>query len=219
MEVVYLIYFVVIALSLYRYFKWQRENEEIDIRHEENRKKQLKELIEQREERSVTEEYDEKEFWSLIDKIRYRSKESYKNHLGLLKDYLSKFSSNDLIKLDNLVNRLCRNAVNQDLYAASTIIFKTSELSAVFLLMSIFMTRGEVFFKQASLKPDFIIGKNITDVEDQIISDVIAEVYFTKTNKLIPLPAPEDDELELPGEKWAEKDLPSRFQKLWMEFA
>ncbi len=206
-----------IAWGVYKAFIEEKEEEEAAINYEKQRKQELKELVESREERASLEENEEK-FWELIDKARGRSKNSFKNHLGVFKDYLNKLQPEELIKIDNLITRLLKEGVSYDLSAAAAIIFKSGDIGSTFVLMTLFMTRGEVFFNQAILDPKLIIGKTVEDIEPKLIGDMIDELYYLKAKKLIPL-YPDTEELTLKGEPWKERDLPTRYSELWNQFA
>jgi len=217
---------ITIALILFgglvAYYQRKDREEQMEYfqEHQEiERKNKLKDLIENRETRTSTAEFNENEFWELIDRIRDRSGDNYANHLGLFKDFLDKYTPEQLIELDTLANRLFTEYINTDLRGAATIIFKNSELSFTYLLMGIFLSRGEVFFKQACGNPDLIIGKQIDQIDGRIITDIIADIYLIKSGKLMPYMPESDEEIKIEGEPWTERDLPSRFSKLWEAYA
>tara|TARA_R110001606_G_scaffold291836_1_gene439766 strand:- start:249 stop:905 length:657 start_codon:yes stop_codon:yes gene_type:complete len=218
MEKLYIWLIVVIIILVVNYYRDKKTDEEFEIQQEFNKKSILAYQIENREVRTDFEEFNEDEFWKLIEKSSESCKGSYKNQLGLLMDYFRKYSKEELIQLDNLVNRLYREFISQDLLAASYIIFKTSEISATYLLMSIFMTRGRVFYKNACLNPNLIIGKKLNEISDYTIPDAISEIYKRKTDMLIPIPE-EQEEFEIKGKKWSERELPSKYSELWLAFA
>ncbi len=212
--------FCLIIISILIFRKVNQDSAQDSFEEDEKKRRaELKEIIEQREERLNFEEFDEERFWAILENLRSRGGDSYKNNLGLFRDVITKYSPEDLIKLDNLMTRLFLKGFSYDVHAAAAIIFNSSESRFILLLLNVFMWKGEVFFKQAVLNPNLIIGKRIVDVEERIIPDIIADVYFRKTRKLIPL-APEDNTAqEMLGEPWNEKELPSRYSELWMEFA
>jgi hypothetical protein len=53
----------------------------------------------------------------------------------------------------------------------------------------------------------------------QTIDWHIADLYLRKTNNLIPVYKADEEEFEIPGEKWEERDLPKKFPELWDVFA
>lgn len=218
-------WFTIVVLSsmvivrLIQYLLTRSENKKSDDKMDFIRKHEIKTLIEEREERLDRSEMDEAQFWDIMDKIHNRSKTSFKKSTGVFKDIIYKFSPEELIQMDNLLLRLFREYINYDIYAASTIIFKTADLGATIRLMNLLMTRGEVFFKNACLNPNLIIGKEFKDIDSRDFNDVIANVYFLKTSKLIPeVIYLEDEELIIPGEPWTEKSLPSRYEELWFAY-
>lgn len=218
-------WFTIVVLSsmvivrLIQYLLTRSENKKSDDKMDLIRKHEIKTLIEEREERLDRSEMDEAQFWDIMDKIHNRSKTSFKKSTGVFKDIIYKFSPEELIQMDNLLLRLFREYINYDIYAASTIIFKTADLGATIRLMNLLMTRGEVFFKNACFNPNLIIGKEFKDIDSRDFNDVIANVYFLKTSKLIPeVIYLEDEELIIPGEAWTEKSLPSRYEELWFAY-
>jgi hypothetical protein len=193
------------------------EDQKVEQSQDQRRKDELKDLFENREERTLMEEFDEDSFWLLVDNAATRSGSNYKNFMGVMKDLLSKKSPEDLLKIDNLLYRLITNGISYDLTAASSIIFKDSNYVEV--LLNLFISKGEVFFKNAFNKPELIIGKNFNDVVDTTISSVIGELYYKKTNSFIPTLKESEEQVELKGEPWRDKDLPSRYPELWQAFA
>lgn len=218
MEKIFIWVFIVLAVIIINYYRNKKTDVEFELKQKQNRKDILKYQIENREIRTDFEEFDEDEFWNLIDKSSENCRGSYKNQLGLLMDYFRKYESNEIIRLDNLVNRLYRDFINQDLLAASYIIFKTSDISATYLLMSVFMSKGRVFYKNACINPNLIIGKELNEINNITLPDTIAEIYKRKTDFLIPLPI-QDEEFEIKGDKWSERELPSKYSELWNSFA
>ncbi|MEM9023469.1 MAG: DUF4240 domain-containing protein [Bacteroidota bacterium] len=209
---------LILIFAISFYFR-RKDVQTMEDGFERRRKETLAHLIENRETRTLDYEFDEAEFWTLIERIGKRSKQSYKNSVGLFKDFIGKYDAAELIGLDNLLVRLYKEYVTQDVCAAAAIILSSTEPSTTLLLMNVLISRGEVFFKQACHNPNLIIGKAITDIENITYADMIAEVYFLKADKFIPLVAEAELAFEIPGEPWAEKDLPSRYRELWMAFA
>ena len=154
-----------------------------------------------------------------MEEIQSRSKSNFKNSMGVFNDLIKKYSAEDLIRLDNLLSRLFKDNINQDICAASRIIFKSSDLGATLLLMNLLMTRGEVFFNQACYNPNLIIGKEFTDIDGRVFQDIISQVYAAKTLKLIPeVIYPDHYVLEIPGQECTDKELPSRYEELWFNY-
>lgn len=211
---------VSLLIKLIHGYLTNRENKKSDEMMNYQRKLQAKKLYEEREERTDLSEMAEEEFWEIMDAVHKRSKKSFKNSIGVFNDLIKKYSPEELIQLDNLLIRLFKENVNQDIYAASRIIFHVDDLGATLVLMNLLMTRGEVFFKQACQNPNLIIGKEFTDIEGRVFQNVVADRYFSETLKLIPEIVLDENEepLEIPGEKWTEKDLPTRYQELWFHY-
>lgn len=208
---------VALIIHLVRNHYAQKEHQEFVEDAVEKGRKELAEKIANRKERDDLSEYNEEAFWKMIDDARSRSGENYKHQLGLLSDRFFKLSGEEMIQLDNLVLRLYADRISYELQAATAIIFKTTDVASVYVLMTVFMLRGQVFFNQACLNPNLIIGKEVTDIDGRNVLDLLADVYLRKTTELIP--TPEEKEIQFRGEKWTEKELPSKFSELWMHFA
>ncbi len=206
---------VVIVMALIRYYNQASDKSDHDVQIEERRKAELKRLLESRRERVDLEEFDETEFWKIIDNVVERAKDGYQFKLGLFRDTLSQKEPDELIRLDNLYHRLLLENLNYDLTAASTLFFKNSDMQFTILLMNIFMFRGEVFFKNACHNPALLIGKEFNNIEIRTIEDLISDVYTAKTHNLIPTRPPLAEPFKMPGAEWQEKDLPTRYQALW----
>lgn len=187
---------------------------------EQQRKSELARVISTRKDRELQECIDENKFWELIEKTRERAKPGYKSRLGVLRMLLSnQLSPDDIIRFDNYHNQLIREYLNYDICATSTIIFSNSDIYYSVLIMDIFMFEGEIFFKNACINPNLIIGKPVDEIEKQTIEDMLGDLYYRKTNELIPLYKHLDENWKIDGEPWTEKDLPSRYAELWEAFA
>lgn len=210
---------VLVIVALFRFLNAAGTKSQDEHYLDEIRKENLKRLLETREERTDLEEFDEEEFWKIIDTVQRRAKDGYTFHLGIFRDVLSQKEPAELIKLDNLYHRLMLENLSHDLTAASTLLFKSTSLEFTFVLMNLSIFRGEVFFKNACHNPNLIIGKSFSHIETRTIEDLISDVYTRKTRRLIPTRPEPAEPFEMPGEPWQEKDLPSRYPELWDAFA
>jgi hypothetical protein len=217
MTIVFIIWGVMLSVWITRRFIYNREQKEALATQEDLRKKEFKAVIQNREYRENTKCYDENEFWMLIDDTKKRSKGNYKNQMGLLRDKLSKFSTDELIEIDNLLIALNRKAFTWDLYAASNIIYKDQSIDYLFLLISWIISRGEFIFNNSLVNPNIIINQDMIDMRPMTISDLISELYTIKTQKLIP--EPEIPDFILIGDKWDSRELPNRYGELWQKYA
>lgn len=104
--------FLLVVLAI-NHFRSKKEEKESFEKSEELRKGQLKKLVTERESRTIKTEFNEERFWKLIDQIRTRSKDSYKNFLGVFRDEIKGFTEEELVELDNLIIRLTLSIVNQ----------------------------------------------------------------------------------------------------------
>ncbi len=210
-----LLILVLFVVHLIRKERAKQMNEE-EIQHLRDERRRL---LEEREERTDLTEFDENGFWEIVEDIATRSDNNYRTHIILMRNHFSKWELTELVRLDNLVYRLFFENISYDLSAAASIIFKTQDIHATFLLMNIMMARGEVFFKQAARDPRLLIDKEFRSIEALTYSDVISDIYFERAKKFIPLYPEEKAQVQIKGEPWKEKDLPSRFPELWNAFA
>jgi len=212
-----LLFFLV--LTIVRHVRSKSEQNELDVYQDDVRKSELQNLLENREDREILEPYSEEEFWALIDKVTERAKPGYTFQLGVLRDRLSQMSPDDLVRVDNLYQKLIFENISHDLTAAAAIIFKRGDLPTAVLLMNLFIMQGEVFFKNACQNPTLLIGKQIANLEARGLDDIISDLYLRKTGKLIPLSPEPEEPLVLSGEPWKERELPSKYAELWQTFA
>ena len=197
-----------------RFKKSDREAEEI---LKKTRKTELKKIFTEREKRIDNTEFDETRFWSVIDRVRVKNNNSYKKFNGLLRDEISSLKTDEIIQLDNFISRLFSERYSYDLLYASYIIFNRSDIDGINLLMSVLVSKGEVFFKNACINTDLLLGKFITNNEDdRILFDLTIEAYAIKTNKLIPIPT--QKELVLKGIEIDENEIPNKYSSLWNEY-
>ncbi|AEV33900.1 hypothetical protein Oweho_2943 [Owenweeksia hongkongensis DSM 17368] len=209
---VYIVLGTVILTALGRHLIKKGE-EQIDI---DRQKDDYTRMVKSQKDREIVARFDEDRFWNIIEEVLERSGSSYRNFLGLFKDKVRTLPEEEIIMLDNLLIKLYRENLTFDLYAASTIIFKSEDLINSYLLMNVFMTKGRVFFKQACKSPELVLGKSFEDVDGRLINDVLSELYFAKTKELMPIPV--DEEWDIPGEKWKFRDLPEKYPELWAAF-
>jgi len=210
---------ILLALTVVNHIRSKKEQTEVAAYQEEIRKKELKRIIETREERSSTEKFPQARFWEMIKDTTSKAKKGYTFQLGVLRDKLSNLDPEELIELDNLYVSLIKENITHDVSAAAAIIFGDASSETGVLLMNILLMEGEVFFKNACHNPNLIIGKTFAGIEGRTISILIADVYFKKTGMLIPVHPEEEKSFEIPGEPWRQKDLPSRYPELWEAFA
>lgn len=215
----YAIIFFWILVICYRIYKNQsqkEEDQEFENRQAETFKNFQRQIIENQEEREDFEQFNEDEFWEIVDAVRKKSRDSYKNYNGLLKDQLMKLEPDQLVHLDNLIQNFFIDRYSHDLFAASYILFKRADIEMVNFLMSYLISKGRVFFKQASLDINLLVGKEIKIDDPRSILDVIQEVFVYKTGTLMPYI--KMDQIEIKGESWEQKELPSRYSEFWNAF-
>lgn len=209
---------ILLGLTALRHIRANKEQSEIADYHEEIRKKELKRIVETRQERQTKEKFPEEHFWKMIDDTVSKAKEGYTFRLGVLRDKFSTLQNEELIELDNLYDGLIQENINHDISAATAIIFGDGSTDATVLFMNILLMEGEVFFKNACHNPNLIIGKSFAAIEGRTIKVLIADLYLRKTGMLIPETA-EEVKFEITGEPWKQKELPSKYPELWEAFA
>ncbi len=202
---------------LIRYFMEEKRNKRAISQFKEQEKIDLEELLKTRESRTDHIEFNEDTFWELIDDIFNRSGNHYRNFLGVFRDKLKNIGPEELVRMDNLINRLFVKNIHHDLWAASRIIFKDPKLGSAFMLMNVMMIKGRIFFYQACINPNLILGKEFTHIDGRFFNDIIAEEYYRKTGKLIPIEM-DETELIVPGVPCDDDELPSKFPELWGHF-
>lgn len=215
------VFLLIVAFHIGRiYFnkiKFENEEKEAEDQFEKNRKAELKKLITEREVRINKTEFDEDKFWIIVEKINQKCNNDYKKFNGLIRDKINSLNANEIVQLDNLINRLFFDRYSYDLLYTSYIILKKVDLDGMMLLMSIFLSKGEVFFKNACINTNLCLGKEINfNKDERIIFDLTAEAYAIKKNKFIPLPKPKD--IILKGESTEENEIPIKYSELWNEF-
>lgn len=216
-EITYIVWALLIGIGIYKSVKRHKEDKEVEEHQDRRRKAELKDLLENRKKRENFELFDKEKLWELIEGFDQKSNGSYKNQLGLFKDYLRKLSPEQLLEIDNLYDRLIKKGLNWNVVGASCIILKSGHIETVVILISWLISKGEVFYNNAILDVDLILKKEIKGLNELTHSDVIAEVYFDKTKELIPLKKEED--INIHGSEWKESELPSRFPNLWDAYA
>mgnify|MGYP006928178492 CR=1 FL=1 len=73
------------------------------------------------------------------------------------------------------------------------------------------------FFNNACVNPNLMIDKSFGEIVLVDICGVIEDVFFEKTNLLMPTITPH--EIKPSGEPWLQHELPSKFEKLWEAYA
>ena len=217
------LYFIVIGLVVWTVIqiladRQDRKEEEREFDHK--RKIAKKELFESQEERSHLLEIEEEEFWSYVENITKNSGSSYKNFIGLWKDKLHHKSPRELIEIDNFLQRFYLENFNQDIHAASTIIFQTDDVRYALILLNAYIISGKTIFNNICVNPELIVGHEVNDIVDITLSEALGGVYISKTEKLIPqIPEGHFGNVDIQGDNWDIKELPSKFPELWMKYA
>ena len=201
---------IILSIVLFRYIKNQKAIE----KHQE-KKQELTELLKKVKNRENLKEFNESDFWELVDKANKTGGNNYNNKIGVMKSLLRDLSSDQLIELDNLLSRLITSNLSHKIAAASQIIFRSSEFRAMSLLMSFFILKGNNFFQYACQNPELIVEEEIVDFSNETIIDIIEEKYRLKTGELLP---ELDLKIKLSGTPLTLKDYPIQLPKIWEKF-
>ncbi|CAM1345136.1 DUF4240 domain-containing protein [Tenacibaculum amylolyticum] len=213
---------VLLAYHSINFFKEERESKELDEEILERRNKEFEAIKREQKIREDFTEFDEDDFWEVVDELRLKCKGKYANFYGLFKDHLYKLSNSELVRLHNLLIRLYRDQMNYDVLAAVAIIFKGIDDFRITLFLDVLISQGRVVFKHVSLNVELLLKKDIEEFNYpnkklDLLEEAIQEVYFKRFEKL--LPRIENKELiDIKGEVWEEKDLPIRYSKLLNKF-
>ncbi len=180
--------YIIIRLGIAFYNHIERENDDIEIKQIQEKifEKEKSKLIESQQERTDLEEYNENEFWDLIEEAKSRADDNYSRRVGIIKGKLSTFSAEELIKIDNLIYRLIIDGINLKMLAATKLILNNDDLFYLHQLLSIFMTEGEVFYKNAIYDPDMFHNRSITNLDLRLLQNFPSEIYLDKTKRLLP---------------------------------
>ena len=213
--------FLIVAFHLGRIYlnktRFEKDDKEAEELFKKNQKADLKKLFTEREERIDYTEFEEIKFWSKVEEVRIKCNNNYKNFNGLFRDYIGSLKVEEIIQLDNLVSRLFMERYSYDLLYTSYIVLKKGDLDGMKRLMNVFLSKGEVFFKNVCINTNLSLGKEITYNEDErIMFDLIGEAYAIKANKLIPIPIIND--IILKGDPAEEKEIPVKYSELWNEY-
>jgi hypothetical protein len=208
-----------IVFAIFKYFYVKRQNRAAFENDNKLYRNELRKYIREREEILVNDilEIEEGEFWNILEKYQKRAKGSYKNQLGLIKDYLLEkdepFILGFYITYLNLINK---NS-NFRLIAAFQIIVTSVEFSDYHNFISWLVTRGQVLFYNSVNNPEIICNIEIKDIVGDNLENVIMDCYGLKFDKMFPtiidLNFPEIEGDEIPMER-----IPDEFPLLWNKF-
>ena len=204
--------------SLIRYFFFDRKDElEADEMMKKNYQRHVKKVLNEREKRKVAEKlFDEKDFWRLIEDVKIRSKENFRNHVGLLKDIFSAMEAEDLLKFQGSYLVAILKANTYKVAGAFYIISNSVGFYSFDHFKEWLLSKGQVYFNNYIENPELIVNANINSIDSEGIYTALSEVYYHKTGKL--LPEAEDYEDELKGDKIEERDIPDMYPNLWRKF-
>ena len=202
--------FIILTIVFFNYLRKQRT-----IEKQNELKNEYTELLKKIKSRENLKEYNESKFWELVDKANKTAGNNYNNKIGVMKTLLKNYSADELIEIDNLLNRLISSQISHTIIAASQIIFKTSEFRATTLLMNLFILKGNNYFQYACQNPELIVNEEINGFSYETIGDIIEEKYKLKTNELLPTI---NIDLQISGTPLSLKDYPIKLPEIWEKF-
>lgn len=210
---------LILAVRLFNYLQELKVSKESDEKMNQNRKNEIKKLLENRKVRTNNQIFDEDEFWEIVTEIRIKSKNSYKVFIDLFKDKLLNFDPNKLIEIDNLLINFYQKYLTKEIIGASQIIFKSTDINYTFLLMNYLISKNQVVFKNTCINEELIDKLKIENLVFTTMNDIIGDCYYLSTRELIPKPNIENSSTKYPQKFYEEEDLPNIFPNLWMEYA
>jgi site-specific recombinase XerC len=204
-----------LGYSIYQFVQNRQASEQI----QKNYRFELKKLVKEREVVNIDEvnKIPEDVFWEKIHTVNKRSKDSYKNFIGLLKDHLQKLNDNELLEYYCCYLRIINRANNHKLISAFQIINHAALFNEYHAFVSWLVSRGQIAFNNAINNPDLIRNIEIKDLNDITIEDLFMETYTIKSRKLMP----ELQGLEVGetiGDEIDFKDAPDIFPGLWDKY-
>lgn len=180
---------------------------------------QVKQLIKDRKKISIKNinPTSENDFWELIDLITKKSKGSYKNFLGLFKDYLLEQEGQQILELYLATLNMLVKTNNYNLVGAFTIITNSIKFYNYDIFGSWLLTRGQVLYNNSINNPELIRNIEIKDIVEETVIDLICECYEIRTRQIIPefmdFEAP-----EIEGEQIELEELADTYPGLWEKF-
>ncbi len=210
------------CIALFRigqYIYQKRESKKYEEKNYLRQKEEYRKLLKEREVRTEARIYEEEKFWNWISTNRLKSKDSYKHMMGLIKDQLLTFSAQELILLDNLLNKYYKTYYNKNIVGATQIIFHTTDIHCVYLLMNYLLFKGEVIFKNTCLNEHLINKLEVQeDIAPVTLSDIIHEVYWIKNKQLIPKAKRQKEAIQTIN-PYDDDDLAALFPDLWLRYS
>jgi hypothetical protein len=213
----FLMAFVVILFQRLLTKKQNKQSDEINRGLYQN---ELKKLIASQETRKVNDFLmDESVFWDLIDKARKKSKNNFKNHCGLLKDYFENLDPKCLVSFQSRLFLLFSKLNSVKLQAAFSIVSYSTPFSDYQMFLEWMITKGEILANNYSHNPELLVNADFSGIELGLgMSPFLGETYYAKTGKLLPeIEDFEETPLEY-GEEIELKNIADHFPRLWKKF-
>lgn len=204
-----------LIIGIYRF----REYLQADKQFDENYKFEVKNLIRDRESISL-ENVDlmtEMSFWELIERIKAKSKISYKNFLGHFKDHLFKLNDSELIGLYYRYLLVLSNSNNHKLIGAFNIIAHANIFQDYHVFCSWLISRGQATYNNSIYNPELIKNVDIKEIKQETLEDLILEVFTQKFKKLMP-EFTDFKSTEISGEEIDGRELPDVYPELFDKF-
>ena len=207
------------VVAIGRYFYMQKGDREADVIRNKTFQNEIKKRIKERKKIKLedVQSISENKLWEIIEVIKKRSKESYKNFLGLLKDHLLKQDQDKILGVFGRCLQVIVRTNNYQLLGAFNVISSAVDFKDFDIFSNWLMSRGEVIFNNSINNPELISNIEIKDLVYETILGVIAECYEIRFQEIIPdiidfeVQEPEGEELEA-------EQLPDKFPRLWEKF-
>jgi hypothetical protein len=208
-----------LLFAIGRYFYTQKGNREADVIRNKTFQNEVKRLYNERKKINYDDikSISENDFWEIIDGINKRSKGSYKNFLGLLKDHLLREDKNKILDIYGRFLSIITKTNNYPLLGAFNIISSSIDFKDFEIFASWLISKGQILFNNCIHNPELIRNIEIKEIIHLSIFDIMAECYETRFLEIIPEIV--DFEIQEPeGEELRPEQLPDRFPQLWEKF-
>jgi len=212
-------FIVGIVVSIIGYFLNKKGDKEAQEIQNNTYRDEMKKMIEKREEISITDikDIEEDEFWQVLEKNNKRAQNSYRNQIGLLKDYFLEKDENFILGFYSFYRKTMVNNSNFRIIGAFQIINNSRIFIDYSHFLSWLISRGRVLFNNAVNNPELICNIEIKDLSEITLEDLLIDCYISKTNKMFPkltdFNIDQESDEEIPMEK-----LFGEFPLLWKKF-
>jgi len=205
-----------LMITFFRMLYIRKRDKEADEIRDVTYGKELKKYLEQQETRDVSQGHlNDDDFWNIIDTTRGRSKENYKNQIGLLYDEFRTMNSDDIINFYTTYLMILSQAISAKGIAAYSIISGAIEFVDIDQFFEWMLCQGEIKLNNYTHNPELLVNAKFDGIGNDNMLNFLSDAYFHKANKILPEIS---GILQLDEEQIKQKDLPSLFPQLWNKF-